>query len=85
MAEKLSVRGKDIDGIVVSAKAKKVVCIRKDNLVKVRKYERYAKAMSKILARVPEDLDVKVGDTVRAAECRRTGKDVAFVVIKKLF
>ncbi|PIZ30817.1 MAG: 30S ribosomal protein S17 [Candidatus Altarchaeum sp. CG_4_10_14_0_8_um_filter_32_851] len=40
--------------------------------------------MTKILARVPEDLDVKVGDTVRASECRRTGKDVAFVVTKKL-
>ncbi|OIQ04645.1 MAG: 30S ribosomal protein S17 [Candidatus Altarchaeum sp. CG12_big_fil_rev_8_21_14_0_65_33_22] len=84
MAEKLSVRGKDIDGVVVSAKAKKVVCIRKDTLIKVRKYERYAKVMTKILARVPEDLDVKVGDTVRASECRRTGKDVAFVVTKKL-
>jgi len=84
MAEKLSIRGKNIDGVVVGAKAKKVVCIRNDRLVKIRKYERYTKAMTKILARVPENLDVKLGDNVRASECRRTGKNVAFVVTEKL-
>jgi len=84
MVEKLSVRGKNIVGVVVGAKAKKVVCIRNDRLVKIRKYERYSKARTKILARVPENLDVKVGDNVKAEECRRTGKNVAFVVTEKL-
>lgn len=84
MAKKLSVRGKNIIGVVISAKPKKVVCIRNDRLVKIRKYERYAKARTKILARVPENLDVKVGDKVKAEECRRTGKNVAFVVTEKL-
>lgn len=82
---KLSIRGKDIEGTVVSTKAKKVVCVRKDNLIKVRKYERYSKARTKFLARVPEDMDIKVGDNVRASECRRTGKDVAFIITEKLF
>lgn len=84
MKGKLSVRGKDIEGIVVSAKAKKVVCIRKDNLVKVRKYERYSKARTKFLARVPENLDIKAGNKVRASECRRTAKDVAFIITEKI-
>ncbi len=84
MAGKLSIRGKDFEGVVVSAKCKKVVTIRKDYFVKIRKYERYAKKTSKILARVPDGMSVKVGDKVVASECRRTGKNVAFIITKKL-
>lgn len=84
MVERSSIRGKEIEGVVINAKARKVVCIRKDYFVKINKYERYKKATTKILARVPENLDVRVGDKVKASECRRLGKNVAFIITEKL-
>ena len=50
----------------------------------IRKYERYAKFRTKIHARLPENMDVDVGDLVQVRECRPLSKIIHFMVIKKI-
>ncbi len=80
---KLPVRGKIFEGVVVSDKMQKTVVIKADYFVYVSKYKRYMKKSGRISAHNPPCLDVKVGDKVRAMECRPLSKSVSFVVIEK--
>ncbi len=80
----LSVRRKFLDGRVVSAKMMKTVTIEKNYQQYDRKYTRYEKRRSRILAHSPPCLDIHEGDRVRVAECRPISKEVAFVVVEKL-
>jgi len=81
---KLPVRGKILEGIVVSAKMPKTVVVERNYLHYVPKYERYERRRKKITAYLPECIDVKEGDRVRIAECRKLSKTKAFVVIENL-
>jgi len=78
----LKVRGKIIEGKVVSAKAQKTVVIERNYLHYVPKYERYERRHSRISAYNPECIDAKEGDIVKIAECRPLSKTKAFVVIE---
>lgn len=80
----LRVRGKIIVGTVVSDKMKGTVTVRKDYLHYLKKYMRYEKRRSKILAHNPPCVDAKEGDVVRIAECRPISKHVSFVVVEKV-
>jgi len=81
---RLSVRRKFLDGKVVSAKMTKTVTVERDYLEYVKKYTRYEKRRSRIMAHSPPCLELSEGDRVRIAECRPLSKEVAFVVVGKL-
>ncbi|UUX91732.1 30S ribosomal protein S17 [Methanoplanus endosymbiosus] len=78
----LPVRGQVITGKVVSDKMQGSVVIARDYLHYVKKYKRYEKRSSKIHAHNPSCLGVKVGDTVKIAECRPISKTKKFVVVE---
>ena len=80
----LSIRGRILDGIVVSAKMNKTVIVRRDYLYYVPKFKRYERRHSHIPAHNPPCINAKEGDKVRIAECRPISKTVSFVVIEKL-
>jgi small subunit ribosomal protein S17 len=77
----LSVRGRVLEGTVVSDKRAKTVTVEIPRMHGVRKYERMEKRTSRIHAHNPPCLNARVGDRVRIAECRRLSKTKAFVVI----
>ncbi|OLD21348.1 MAG: 30S ribosomal protein S17 [Thaumarchaeota archaeon] len=78
----LSVRGKLVQGKIVSAKAPRMVVIQQEFPRIVRKYKRYARSQSKIHAHRPPCIDVKEGDVVLTAECRPISKSVSSVVVE---
>ncbi len=79
---RLSVRGKLIEGVVISDKPQRTVIVRHDYLHYVKKYRRYMRKHSHIPAHNPPCLDAREGDRVLIAECRPLSKTVAFVVVK---
>lgn len=78
----LSIRGRVLEGIVVSDKASKTVIVERHYLHYIRKYERYERRHSRIAAYNPECISAKKGDKVRMAECRPLSKTKHFVVIE---
>jgi len=80
----LSVRGRTLEGEVISAKMDKTVVVRRDYQVYVPKFKRYERRHSHIPAHSPPCLSIKEGEKVRIAECRPISKTVSFVVIEKL-
>jgi len=80
----LGIRGKLVQGKVVSAKAPKMVVVQQEYPRIVTKYKRYARSKSKIHAHKPTCIDVKEGDIVLTAECRPLSKSVSFVVVEVL-
>lgn len=79
---KLSVRGKLIEGKVVSAKAPKMIVVQQEAHKFITKFKRYARSQSKIHAYKPSCIDLKEGDIVLTAECRPISKSVSFVVVE---
>jgi len=80
----LSIRGRTLDGTVVSAKMEKTVVVRRDYPQYIPRFKRYERRHSHIAAHNPPCLNVTEGNRVRLAECRPISKTVSFVVIKKL-
>jgi small subunit ribosomal protein S17 len=79
---RLSIRGKLLAGIVSSAKAPKMVVVSREFSRRVSKYKRFQRSKSDVHAYLPPCLEVKEGEEVRIAECRRLAKTVSFVVIE---
>ncbi len=79
-----SLRGRIFKGIVVSAKAAKTAVVKWDYVRFIKKYERYERKHSRIVAYNPECISAKKGETVRIAECRPLSKTKSFVVIEKI-
>lgn len=80
----LPTRGMVFEGTVVSDKMNKTVVVQRERYVKVRKYERYKRSHSKIVAHNPPCINAKTGDKVRVMECRRLSKTKSFVVVEKI-
>ena len=80
----LSVRGRALDGLVISAKMDKTAIIRRDYLHYMPKFKRYERRHSHIPAHNPPCLNAKEGDRVKIAECRPLSKTVSFVIVEKL-
>jgi small subunit ribosomal protein S17 len=80
----LSVHGRFLDGLVVSAKMDKTAIIERDYLHYVPKYKRYMRRRSHTPAHNPPCLKAKVGWKVKVAECRPISKTVSFVIVEKL-
>jgi small subunit ribosomal protein S17 len=80
----LPVRGRVLEGVVVSAKMERTVIVRRDYIHYIPKFMRYERRRSRIPSHNPPCLNAKEGDHVRIAECRPISKTVSFVVIEKL-
>ncbi len=80
----LPVRGRVLEGIVISAKMDKTAVVRRDYLNYVPKYKRYERRHSHIPAHNPPCINAKEGDMVKIAECRPISKTVSFSVVEKL-
>jgi small subunit ribosomal protein S17 len=80
----LPVRGRVVEGRVVSTKAQRTAIIERDYLHFIPKYERYERRHSRIIAYKPDCIDVKTGNKVLIAECRPLSKTKRFVVIEIL-
>ncbi|MEM1538558.1 MAG: 30S ribosomal protein S17 [Candidatus Nezhaarchaeales archaeon] len=79
----LSIRGKILEGKVVSIKRAKTVTVLREYLHYVPKYKRYERRRSKISAHLPPCIPVSLGDVVILGECRKLAKTVSFCVIGK--
>jgi len=80
----LSIRGRMIEGVVISAKMDKTVVVRRDHLKYVPKYKRYERRHSHIPAHNPPCVDIGEGSRVKIAECRPISKTVSFVIVEKV-
>ncbi|MBI2647678.1 30S ribosomal protein S17 [Candidatus Woesearchaeota archaeon] len=81
---KLSVRGRQFTGTVISTKMRKTAVIEFDRLKFLKKYERYEKRRTRLKSYNPECINAKEGEIVRIMECRPLSKTKNFVVIEKL-
>jgi small subunit ribosomal protein S17 len=79
----LKVRGRTLDGVVVSDKMSNTVVVRRGYIRKIPKYERFERRASKLHAHNPPCIAARVGDRVRIMECRRLSKTKSFVVVQK--
>jgi small subunit ribosomal protein S17 len=80
----LSIRGRVLEGSVVSAKMDKTVIVKRDYLQYVSKFMRHERRHSRIASHNPPCIDAEEGDRVIIAECRPISKTVSFVVVEKL-
>jgi small subunit ribosomal protein S17 len=78
----LPIRGKFIEGKVVSTRALKTVIVEREYLHFLPKYERYEKRHSRTAAYNPECIAAKEGQVVTIAECRPLSKIKSFVVVE---
>jgi len=80
----LKTRGNEMEGVVVSDRAKKTVIIEHAYTTFLKKYERSLRKTSRIAAYCPECIAAKTGDLVVISETRRLSKTKSFVVTKIL-
>lgn len=81
---KLSVRGRQFTGAVVSTKMRKTAVVEFDRLNYLRKYERYEKRRTRLKAHNPDCINAKDGDIVNIIECKPLSKTKNFIIIQKL-
>lgn len=82
--EKLSIRGKQFTGTVVSAKMHKTVVVQWERRVLIPKFQRYEKRRSKVSVHNPDEINAQEGDVVRIQETRPLSKTKNFVVVEVL-
>ena len=80
----LSIRGRILEGTVISAKMNGTVIVQRDYLKYVPKYRRYERRRSHIPAHNPPCVDAADNSRVKIAECRPVSKTVSFVVVEKV-
>jgi small subunit ribosomal protein S17 len=80
----VSVRGKLFEGTVVSDAMTRTVKVEWEGLVKDKKYNRYYKTKSSVLAHNAPEVNAKVGDKVLIGETRPLSKRKHFAVLKVL-
>ena len=78
----LKTRRGEIEGIVVSDKAKKTVIVEHTYTIFLHKYERSLRKHSRVAAYNPECINAKTGDSVIISDARRLSKTKSFVVTK---
>jgi len=79
---KISLHGRTFSGTVTSRKMQKTAKVEWGRIRLIKKYERYEKRKSSIMAHVPDDIEVKEGDKVTVKECRPLSKTKHFIIIK---
>ena len=79
----LSVRGRVINGSVRSAKARLTAIVEWKYNKFIKKYERYERRKSRVIAHNPLCIKAVDGDSVTIAECRPISKTKKFVIVSK--
>ena len=79
----LSVRGRQFEALVVSAKMRKTAVVESDYTRFNSKYARYEKMRRKLKAHNPSCISANEGDLVRIIECRPLSKTKNFVIVQK--
>jgi small subunit ribosomal protein S17 len=74
-------RGRTFEGFV-SKKFDTRVVIEFERTIRIPKYERFAKKKTKLHAKIPEEMQVNVGDFVKIRECRPLSKIIHFQVVE---
>lgn len=80
-AEIVGTRGRIFEGTVTKKFDKRAV-IEFDRMVKIAKYERFMRKTTRIHSRIPQGMNVNVGDYVKVQECRPLSKMIHSVVIE---
>jgi small subunit ribosomal protein S17 len=80
----LSVRGRKLNGTVISAKMRKTALIEFERMNFLKKYERYEKRRTRLKVHNPECISAKDGDIVDVIECRPLSKTKNFVITQNL-
>jgi len=80
----LSIRGRVLEGTIISAKMEKTAVVRRDYLHYMPKFKRYERRHGHIPVHNPPCIDAKEGDWVKIAECRPVSKTVSFAILEKL-
>ena len=79
----LSIRGRVLEGTVISTKMEKTAVVRRDYLHYMPKFKRYERRHGHIAAHNPPCINAKEGDWVKIAECRPVSKTVSFAIVEK--
>jgi small subunit ribosomal protein S17 len=79
----LRIRGKLLEGKVVSVAAKNMAVLQRESFAYNKKYMRYLKKRNTLHAHLSPCVDLKVGDVATVAECRPLSKTVSFVVVER--
>jgi len=80
----ISIRGKLIHAKLVSSKAKHSAVVQREYFHYVKKYMRYEKRRSRIIAHMPPCLDINDEDDVVVGECRPLTKNISFIILGKV-
>ena len=80
--DKIIPHGRTFSGIVTSRKMHKTAKVTWERRIYLKKYERYEKRRSGVMAHVSDDMQVKEGDKVIIQECRPISKTKHFIIIK---
>lgn len=78
----LKVRGRLLQGKVVSTAAKSFVVVQMESLKSVPKFNRGERRRSRMSAHLPGCIQVEEGNQVVIAECRPLSKTISFVVVE---
>lgn len=74
-------RGRTFEGTVIKKFDRRAV-VEFQRTVKVAKYERFMRKKTRIHSRIPDNLEVNVGDYVKVQECRPLSKLIHSAVIQ---
>lgn len=74
-------RGRTFQGKVTKIFGNRAV-IEFERTMKVHKYERFMRKKTRLHSRIPEGLNVSVGDYVKSQECRPLSKIIHSVVLE---
>ena len=80
-AKVVGTRGRIFYGNVIKKFPNRIV-IEFDRSVYITKYERFMKKKTKLHARIPQGMEVEVGDYVKVQECRPLSKIIHFIALE---
>ncbi len=80
----LRVHGKRFEGIVTSSKTHKTVSVAWTRFRSLKKYDRFIKDRTKVLAHNPECINARLNDKVVIYETRPISRWKRFVVVRKI-
>ncbi len=80
----IAVRGRVLEGTVVSSKMERTVIVKRDYLNYTSSFKRYERRRSHTPAHNPPCIGAHEGDRIKIAECRPVSKTVSFVVVQKM-
>jgi small subunit ribosomal protein S17 len=80
----LKVHGRRFEGIVTSAKMHKTAAVAWTRYRRLKKYDRFMKERTKVLAYNPECINAKLNDRVVIYETRPLSRWKHFVIVRKL-